>query len=707
MSFEENDTPALAASILPETRVCRLTPSIDWWAFLEEDLQIAENPLLPLARYPGQLTESQFLPFAYRAMYLSRLVEELLVELYHKGYVKGTVALGKGNEATATAIGMSLRPGKDVVSLLHRDMAAHLLLGTSPFQVFCQYLANAESPTRGHEGNVHYGDAARRRFPMMSHLGKMLSLVVGGTWAARQAGEGCFGLAVIGDGGSSTGEFHEALNIASVHNVPVLFVIENNYYAFSTPTAAQYHCEFLSDRAKAYGITGQTIDGTDPWLVYTTIQEFFSLMERDPAPALLECLTLRLCGHAVYDKCEYISKEEWAAWEAQDPLLRLRKKILEQGLAQEAELEGFEAKLRHHLQQICFRALKVPPAEPQTKHSWSVFAPRGFPLKVPTFRAQRVKNGAAVNLALDYLLRNESRAFLVGLDVGRYGSAFKTCKGLFERYGPSRVIDMPLGESGIVGFALGAAQVGARPIVEFQFADFSTESTTQLGFNAGTWYFRSGSPMPVLVRLPCGGGLTMGAFHSSELEGFWARFPGLKVLYPATAQETFEALVAGFYDPNPCLVFEHKLLYWSKSGDIDFDGDLERVWRPRQYRQGSEVTVVAFGAMVYEVLSAVEKMGISADVWNPFVLQPLMIQPLEESVRSTGRLLVVQESPQSQGLGDRIISLLSQADPQMFAVPPVLVAPPDVPVPFAPQLEDHYRPNSEKIAQSLEELLTV
>lgn len=705
MTVELNANRRGATSVLSEAAPAGLT-QVDLWTIRERDLQIADNPFVPLARFPAKIGKAQFLPLAYRAMFVSRVMEELLVDLYHKGYVKGTVALGRGNEATAAAIGLSLRPGRDVVSLLHRDLAAHLLLGTSPYQVFCQYMANAESPTKGHEGNVHYGDAPRRRLPMISHLGKMLSLVVGGTWAARQAGENSLGLAVIGDGGSSTGEFHEALNIASVHNVPVLFVIENNRYAFSTPVSAQYHCEFLSDRAKAYGITGQTIDGTDPWLVYTTIQELFELMERDPAPAILECMTLRLCGHAVYDKCDYISKEEWAAWEAQDPLPKLRNQLLEQGLATEDELANLETWVRSELQQICLRALRVPPARPGGSGQPAVFAPAPIGRKLPPFRAQKVKNGSAVTLALDYILQHEPRAFIVGLDIGRYGSAFKTCKGLIDRYGASRVMDMPIGESGIMGFALGAAQVGARPIVEFQFADFSTESTTQLGLNAATWFFRSGTPMPILVRMPCGGGLTMGAFHSAELEGIWARFPGLKVLYPATAQETFEALVAGFYDPNPCVVFEHKLLYWSKSGDIDFDGDISEVWRPRRYCEGHAVTVVAFGAMVHEALAAATKVGIAADLWNPFVLQPLELEPIAESVRRTGRLVVVQESPRSQGLGDRIISLLCQSDPQIFKVAPVLVAPPDAPVPFAPELESHYRPNAQKIAEVLEGVVT-
>ncbi len=300
-------------------------------------------------------------------------------------------------------------------------------------------------------------------------------------------------------------------------------------------------------------------------------------------------------------------------------------------------------------------------------------------------------------MALDFLLASHHSAYLAGMDVGAYGSAFKTCKGLVDRYGSHRVIDMPLAESGILGFALGSSQTGAAPIVEFQFADFSTEAVTQVGLNAATWHFRTGRPAPLLLRLPCGGGLTMGAFHSGEFEGLWSRFPGLKLLYPATSQETYEALLAGFYDPNPCLVFEHKLLYWNRGGDIDFDGDLQAVWRPRRYTEGSDLTLVATGAMVSAALAAAAQSGCSVDVWNPFVLQPLDLAPIAASVEKTGRLLVVQESGETQGLGDRLISLLTRECFHALRKAPRIVASPDAPVPFAPELELAYRPSQEKI----------
>ncbi len=635
-------------------------------------------------------------------MLLSRRLEEQLVELFQKGLVRGTVTLSIGNEATTIGMALPLRPRRDVVSLLHRDFGAHLVLGASPYEMVCQFLGNTDSPTHGREGNVHHGNAAERRFPMMSHLGKMLSLVVGGVWAARRYGDDVFGLAVIGDGGSSTGECHEAINLAAVHDAPVLFIIENNHYSFSTPTSAQYRCKRLSDRAKGYGIPGRTIDGTDPWKVYSAVVDSLETMTVHPGPALLECMSIRLCGHAAYDKAEYVRCEDLEKWHRRDPLLSTRKKLLEVAGFADAAVTALEDDIEQQVRAAVADALKAPRCQPG-EQEWRVFADSS-PSPVKPFRIARAKNGEAVQKALGYILENSPRAFLAGLDVGRYGSAFKTCKGLFDRFGPERVIDMPICESGIMGFALGASQAGAEPIIEFQFADFSTESVSQLGLNAGTWYFRTGQPAPILVRLPCGGGLTMGAFHSGEYEGLWSQFPGLKLLYPATPQETFEALVGGFYDRNPCLVFEHKLLYWSTAGPIDFDGDLTSIWRPRRYIEGTELTLVALGAMVPQALAVAHQSGRSIEVWNPFVLEPLDLAPIYESVEKTGRLVVVQECGSRQGVGHRIIAEVSRSCLERLRAAPRLIAAPDMPVPFAPELENHVRPGAETIAACIAEL---
>lgn len=655
-----------------------------------------------IPRYPQRLSREEFFPFAYRFCYLGRKLEISIGELFRKGYTKGTVAQGTGNEATGLVLGMLFRPGQDVLSILHRDILVHLLHGVSIKSLLCQYMANAESISHGREGNVHYGDAAHRRFPMISHLGNMLAPAVGGTWAARRAGENVFGLGVIGDGGTSTGDFHESLNIASVKKVPVLFVIENNEYAFSTPVVNQYRCENLSDRAPGYGIRGATVDGTDSWGMYTAVADALDQMNRDSLPYLLESRTLRLDGHAVYDQAQYVTDDEHRRWSEHDPVARCRNEYMKFCAVQETTVQAMEREIDEEIETAVTEALAVKRPSVLDK-PLPVFA-QSTTATVEPYRAENLRCFSAVNHALRYVLTREPDSYLLGQDIGPYGSAFKTCKGLFEEFGADRVMDMPIAESGTVGFALGSSQVGARPIMEFQFADFATESTTQLGLNSATWFFRSDSPAPLVFRLPCGGGITLGAFHSGEFEGLWSRFPGLKVLYPATPQEIFEALVAALYDPNPCLVLENKSLYTRTKGDVDFDGNLAALWRSRQWAQGTDVTVVAFGAMLEFAVSAAQQGKISADIWNPFVVSPFDMSPIIESVRRTGRLLVVQESTATAGLGDRIVSLVTRAAFDSLVCAPRIVSAPDMPVPFAPELETYYRPDTARVLEALSQL---
>ncbi len=636
-------------------------------------------------------------------MYISRQFENRLKELFRKGLVKGTVIISSGNEATAVGMSMAFRPGKDVLSLLHRDLSAHFVSGADPFKMMCQYMANAQSPTHGKEGNVHHGDIKKRRFPMISHLGDMLATVVGGVWSARKQGEDAFGLTVIGDGGTSTGQFHESLNMASVLKVPVLFMVQNNRYAFSTPVNDQYNCEKLSDRAVAYGISGKTVDGLDAYEVYSSVVDSLEEMAGDPRPAIIECMTLRLEGHAVYDNAEYISAEQKEENWKYDPLISARKAYLEFCGTEEQELSLYENELNEEIDQVALAAMGCKRPDPKTT-SMDVYSSSSS-RSVEPHCARNVRNLHAVNTALDHILASNPEAFVCGQDIATYGSAFKTCKGLVDKHGKKRVVDTPICEAGTVGFCLGASQTGSRPVMEFQFADFSTEAVTQLGVNAGSWFFRSGQPAPLLFRLPCGGGITLGAFHSAEFEGLWSRFPGLKLLYPVTPQETYEALIAGFHDPNPCIVFEHKLLYWGKPGDIDFDGNLENVFRPRQYCEGKDITIVTMGAMVEQVLAAVSGQKYTASVWNPFILNPLRFEPILDSVRSTGRLLVVQESCETGGMGDRFISLVVRECFADLKCAPVLVSAPDTPVPFAKELESVYLPEKSKISRVIEKMI--
>ncbi len=657
-----------------------------------------------LPRYPEKLTRERLIPIAYRYMYLSRRMDETFKELFQKGHVKGTVILSQGNEATTFGMSLPFRPGTDVLSLLHRDLGAHLVQEVSPLSIFCQYMANERSPTHGREGNVHHGNAAERRFPMISHLGNMLAPVVGAVWGARQGGGKAMGLAVAGDGCCSTGDFHESVNIASVHHVPVLFLIENNHYAFSTPTRLQYHCGTLSDRAHGYGIEGKTIDGTDVWQVYSAVFDALASMETDSLPRVIECMTVRLEGHAAYDKAEYVTDEERRRWLEAEPLSRTRVELASCGYG-ESRISSLEHRIDTLVEETALEALRFGRPSPKI-HLGPVFAGPVDSGPLPLFRSDRMRNLNAVNAALEYILTHFPSAVLLGQDIGPYGSAFKSCKGLYDKFGPRRVIDMPIAESATVGFCLGASQTGRLPIMEFQFADFGTEAVTQLGLNAGTWFFRTDRPAPVLFRMPCGGGITLGAFHSGEYEGLWSRFPGLKLFYPVTPQEMFEAVIAGFMDPNPCVVFEHKLLYGgSRQEPVFFDGDYRQVWRSRRYTEGAELTIIAFGAMAESVVSVVKEHGYSAEVWNPFILQPLDLDPLIDSIRKTGRLLVVQESGETAGLGDRLISLICRKAFGALKTEPRIVASPDAPVPFARELEQCHIPDTTRINLEIAQMI--
>ncbi len=654
-----------------------------------------------VVHFPQRMSKEHFYPVAYYYMFLSRQIEEKFKELFSKGYIKGTVILGIGNEATTVGMTLPFRRGRDIMALGHRDFGAHLAAGASPLSLICQYLANEKSPTSGKEGNVHHGDVKMRRFPFMSHLGSMLSTAVGGTWAARKAGEEVFGLTTIGDGGSSTGDSHESLNLASVMQVPVLFVVENNYYAYSTPIKNQYNCSRLSDRAVGYGIEGITIDGTDVWEVYNAVCDALDGMNADQLPRLIECMTLRLEGHAVYDKAEYVPRDLLSKWWENDPLIKARNGLADCGFSEE-DICQFEEHITDTVNKQILEALQFNRPDPRNT-PMKVYAERKIE-RVKPFKSVNMRNLNAVQSALDYLLTENNNAFLIGQDIGVYGSAFKTCKGLYEKY-PSRVIDSPVCESATTGFCLGASQTGSFPIMEFQFADFATDAVTQLGLNTATWFYRSDVAAPVLIRMPSGGGITLGAFHSGEFDGLWSRFPGLKLFFPVTPQETFEALVAGFYDPNPCIVFEHKLLYWGKQGNIDFDGDLNSIYRPRRYTEGNRLTIVAFGAMVEAAVSVVKEQKYSAEVWNPFILNPVEPDPIIKSVQSTGRLLVVQESGYTAGSGDRIISIICKECFNSLKCAPVLISAPDTPAPFAKELETFYLPGQSRIRNAIESMI--
>jgi len=636
----------------------------------------------------------------YAWMQFSRSADNRILELFRQGLIRGTVTGGQGNEGLIVPLALLADKQVDVVSFSHRDLGGHLVWSGHPCDQLNQYFANAGSPTRAREGNIHHGDPANRSLPMISHLGAMLSNVAGATDAQRRRGFPAIGLAFFGDGGSSTGDIHETLNLASLLSLPVLFVIENNRYAYSTPVREQFDGSVeLWRRAAGYGIEGQRIDCSDTEAAARALSDAVGRVRSTGRPMLVEAMTIRLRGHAAYDTGDYLLPGEQDSFHAADPLPRLRAKLA--GLLGTARVDAIDAELGAFLEDCVKESLPTPRPSPAGMEA-DLFAPEApvLPWKselAPGRPGPEPLNAAqAINLALRKLLAERPESMLLGQDIGTYGGAFKVTEGLLADFGRTRVFNTPLAESACTGYALGMAMGGMRPVFEYQFADFITEAATQVTQNAATLHFRSGAKAPMVFRLPAGGGLTFGSFHSQELESALLAFPGLKALYPSTPQDAFNAVLAAYEDDNPVLLFEHKSLYRKGRAPVAWDPAYRSVWEPRHVRSGDFATLVSYGEMAHLADELAQyfqdEYEKTFDVWDLRALNPLRLEQIEASLQRTHRLIVLHEGRLTHGFGAELVARLTEKHFFSLEAPPLRIGAMDIPVPFAPELETAYRP---------------
>jgi 2-oxoisovalerate dehydrogenase E1 component len=641
----------------------------------------------------------------YAWMYLARIADNRILELFRQGLLRGTVTGGQGNEGLAIPIALLADKSIDAACFTHRALGSHLIWSGHLCEHLNQYFANADSPTRAREGNIHHGDPANRSLPMISHLGVMLSNVAGVTDSQRRLGRPAIGLTFFGDGASSTGDVHESLNLASLLSLPVVFVIENNGYAYSTPVSEQYAAGTeLWRRAAGYGIEGVRVDATDIEGTTRTLATVLAKVRATSRPILIEAMTLRLRGHAAYDTCDYLRPGESEGFLARDPLPPFRSRL------DPARVGPIEAELEAFLE-ACVKIAIATPRPSAAGMEADVFAPPSPPLPwvpsvgskigTPNSTIESLNAAQALNAGLRKILSERPESLLLGQDIATYGGAFKVTEGLFRDFGRPRVLNTPLAESACTGYAIGLAVNGHRPIEEFQFADFSTEATTQITLNAATMHFRSGAACPLVLRLPCGGGLTFGSFHSQELESLFLSMPGLKGLYPSTPQDAFNALLAAYEDNNPVLLFEHKGLYRRGRAPVAWDPNYRDVWQPKRLRAGDFATFVTYGEMVHLAAEACtyfeEEYEAGFDLFDLRALAPLQLDPIHASVARTGRLVVLHEGRRTHGFGAELVARLAEENFAALKAAPLRIASLDLPVPFAPELEQAFRPTREKI----------
>jgi 2-oxoisovalerate dehydrogenase E1 component len=639
----------------------------------------------------------------YAWMHLARTADNRILDLFRQGLIKGTVTGGQGNEGLIVPLALLADKAVDVISFSHRGLGGHLIWSGHLCDHLNQYIANAASPTKAREGNVHHGDPANRSLPMISHLGAMDSNVLGATDSQRRLGRTAVGFAFFGDGSSSTGDVHEALNLASLLSLPVLFVIENNRYAYSTPVSEQFAAGTeLWRRAAGYGMEGFALDATDVEGCARTLAATIEKVRLSSRPVLVEAHTLRLRGHAAYDTCDYLPSGEGESFMARDPLPRFRAKLATAGHG--TRLDVLDAEISAFVEASIKVSLALPRPDPAGLEA-AVFAPASpaLPWQPGPIAPTPLTFAQAINAGLHKLVSERTESIVLGQDIGTYGGAFKVTDGLLKQFGRSRIFNTPLAESACTGYAIGLAVNGHRPIEEFQFADFSTEAVTQIALNAGSFYFRSGTPCPLVLRFPCGGGLTFGSFHSQELESLFLSMPGLKALYPSTPQDAYDALLAAYEDNNPVILFEHKALYRRGRQPVVWNPDYRGIWQPKQLRQGDFATLVTYGEMVHLAEESCDYLAseyeTTFDLFDLRCLSPLKLDAIKTSLVRTGRLVVLHEGRRTHGFGAELVARLTEEHFTALKAAPLRIGSMDIPVPFAPELEHAFRPTKDKIIE--------
>ncbi|MSU69945.1 MAG: transketolase [Opitutaceae bacterium] len=641
----------------------------------------------------------------YAWMHLARTADNRILDLFRQGLIRGTVTGGQGNEGLIVPLALLADKAVDVISFTHRDFGGHLIWSQHLCDHLNQYFANAHSPTKAREGNIHHGDPKHRSLPMISHLGAMLGPVLGATDSQRRLGRPAVGFAFFGDGSSSTGDTHESLNLASLLSLPIVFVVENNRYAYSTPTCEQYAAGTeLWRRAAGYGMEGLALDATD---VEATARVFASTIAKVRAtsrPVLIEAHTLRLRGHAAYDTCDYLRAGESEEFFSRDPLPKVRARLATWLGA--ARLDAVDAELNAFLDN-CIKVSLTLPRPDSTGMGADVFAPATAPLpwKPTPASPENLTMAQALNLGLRKILTERPESILLGQDIGAYGGAFKVTEGLLRDFGRPRVLNTPLAESACTGYAIGLAVNGHRAIEEFQFADFATEAVTQIALNAATMHFRSGAACPLVLRLPTGGGLSFGSFHSQELDSFLLAMPGLKALYPSSPQDAFNALLAAYEDNNPVILFEHKGLYRRGKHPVAWDPGYRSVWAPQRVRPGDFATFLTYGEMVPLAAEVCDffaaEYETSFDLFDLRALAPLQLEAIKVSLARTGRLIVLHEGRRTHGFGAELVARLAEEHFAALKAAPLRIGALDQPVPFAPELEHAFRPTKEKLIEQL------
>ena len=626
----------------------------------------------------------------YKALLWPRLIEEKMLILLRQGRI-GKWFSGIGQEAIAVGSTLAMQPYEYILPM-HRNLGVFTTRDIPLSRLMAQWQGKASGFTKGRDRSFHFGTQEYKIIGMISHLGPQMALADGIALADVLGKRNRATLVFTGEGGTSEGDFHEALNVASVWNLPVIFLIENNGYGLSTPVNEQYKCQRLSDRAKGYGIEGRTIDGNNILEVYHNLNEIATDIRQNPRPVLLECMTFRMRGHEEASGVRYVPQHLFDEWKEKDPLANFEKFLLDESALTEESIKvirgGFTTMIDIEIEKVFSEPDIVPDQELELSDMYKSF-------NLSALQPSNIKTSKRYIDAISDGLRQGMQKFdklvIMGQDIAEYGGAFKITQGFVEEFDRERVRNTPICESGIVGAAMGLSINGYKSVVEMQFADFVTCAFNQVINNLAKTHYRWGENVDVVVRMPTGAGTGAGPFHSQSNEAWFTKTPGLKVVCPAFPSDAKGLLLAAIEDPNPVIFFEHKYLYRSISEEISDEPYTIEIGKARVVQVGEKVSIITYGLGVHWALDyAKNHPEESIEIVDLRSLQPWDKEAVESSVKKTGRVLILHEDTLTNGFGGEIAAHLAEHCFKYLDAPVMRCASLDTAIPMNKALEDQF-----------------
>lgn len=641
----------------------------------------------------------------YKKLIKPRLIEEKMLILIRQGKVSKWFS-GIGQEAISVGI-TSVLDQDEYILPMHRNLGVFTTREIPLYRLFSQWQGKANGFTKGRDRSFHFGTQEYKIIGMISHLGPQLGVADGIALANKLKKNGKVTAVFTGEGATSEGDFHEALNIASVWELPVLFVIENNGYGLSTPTNEQYRCENLADKGVGYGMESHIIDGNNILEVYTKIDELVASMRENPRPVLLEFKTFRMRGHEEASGTKYVPQELMDMWAIKDPVDNFRKYLSEAGVLTPDMDEAYRAEIKKEIDEHWARVQAEPEIEASLEEELNdVYRPYTFEAFKPTDEVENIRLVDAISQSLKQSMERHENLVIMGQDIAEYGGAFKITDGFVAQFGKERVRNTPICESAVVSAGMGLSINGHKAIVEMQFADFVSTGFNPIVNYLAKVHYRWQENADVVVRMPCGGGTQAGPFHSQTNEAWFTKTPGLKVVYPAFPYDAKGLLNTAINDPNPVIYFEHKQLYRSVYQDVPKDYYTIPFGKAALLKEGEDVTVISFGAGVHWALDTLSKHSeIKADLIDLRTLQPLDMETVYTSVKKTGKVIILQEDTLFGGVASDISSMIMENCFEYLDGPVKRVGSLESAIPFVKALEDQYLPK-QRFEKDLLELIS-